>query len=200
MAVIAVGLVMVLLAAIWLIGRRALRYVRAHPELITNGTPLDYQLCQTTLQRVVARYHEIAAQNRRPSATVLIAWQSPNGAVYTISGTGIEERRDPYHQAYTLVWSDIGGVGLRMQPGFKVLDKDRDGRADSRITTGYMVNLLIVPITGSTMTIPIPVNHRTDAIDFVAYTLLLADKMQKRINVFGFDRPPAPRRQRVPKV
>jgi hypothetical protein len=200
MALIAVGLVMVLLAAIWLIGRRALRYVRAHPELITNGTPLDYQLCQSTLQQVVARYHEIAARHTRPSATILIAWQSPNGAVYTISGTGIEERRDPNRQAYTLVWSDIGGVGIRMQPGFKVLDKDRDGRADSRITTGYMVNLLIVPITGSTMTIPIPVNHRADAVDFVAHTLVLADRMHKRINVFGFDRPPAPRRQRVPKV
>jgi hypothetical protein len=194
MAYIAASLVIVLIVALWLVGRRAMTYVRTHPELITNGTPLAYQLCQNTLQHIIARYKEIAGQQ---VASAVIAWQAPGGTVYTISRTGIEERRDPNRPPYTLAWADIGGVGVRMQPGFKVLDHDRDGRADSRVTTGYAFHLLIVPVTGDTMVIFIPTNNRTDAVNFVAHTLALAEIMQKRINVFGFDRPPAPRRQRV---
>ncbi len=197
MAIFAISLVIVLLLVLGLIGQHAWRYVRVHPELITDGTPLAYQLCQNTLRQVITRYQEIAGQR---AASTVIAWQAPSGVVYTIRREGIEERRDPGRPPYALTWNDIGGVGVRMQPGFKVLDQDRDGRADSRITTGYMFHLLIVPITGHTMVISIPTNNRIDAVNFVAHTLALADAMQKRINVFGFDRPPAPRRQRVPKV
>jgi hypothetical protein len=50
------------------------------------------------------------------------------------------------------------------------------------------------------MLIAIPTHNRADAVNFVAHTLAFAEAMHKRINVFGFDRPPAPRRQRVPKV
>ncbi|MBN1562347.1 MAG: hypothetical protein JXA10_00795 [Anaerolineae bacterium] len=196
MGYIAAGLGMVLIVALGVIGRRALHYVQTHPELVTDGTPLAYQLCQATLQHIITRYKEIAGQH---VASAVIAWQAPNGAVYTISRTGIEERRDPNRPPYALSWPDIGGVGVRMQPGFKVLDQDRDGRADSRVTTGYAFHLLIVPVTGDTMTIFIPTNNRTDAVNFVAHTLALAEIMQKRINVFGFNRPPAPHRQRVPR-
>ena len=201
MAGIVISLGIALIAAIWLVGRRGLRYVRNHPELITSGTPLAYQLCQNTLHHVIARYKEIAGGQ---VASAVIAWQAPNGAIYTINRVGIEERRNAGRDAgrdpYALAWGDIGGVGVRMQPGFKVLDHDKDGRADSRITTGYAFHLLIVPLTGNTMAIPIPTNNRQDAVNFVAHTLGIAETMEKRINVFGFDRPPAPRRQRVKKV
>ncbi len=190
---IAGGLIVALGGVMWI----ALRYVRRHPELVTHGTPLAYQLCQNTLRQVIERNQAIA---QHVSAQTLFAWQAPNGYMYTVSGQGVEERRESGRAEYSLNWAEIGGIGVRMQPGFRIYDYDRDGRADRRVTTGYSFHVLIVPLTGTTIIIPIPINNRADAVDFVAHTLALADHMKKRINVFGFDRPPAPRRQRVPKV
>jgi hypothetical protein len=91
-----------------------------------------------------------------------------------------------------------------MQPGFTVLAGARENEADSQITTGYSFHLLIVPTSGSTIDIPIPTSGqdhvRRAAIEFVAHTLALAEKHGKRINTFGFDKPPAPYRQKVSRL
>lgn len=186
---------LVLLAILSLVIARALTYVRQHPELLTHGTPPAYQRCQNTLLQVIERYKEIAGQ---VAPNVTINWQAPNGARYAVSDLGVEERREA--APYFLRWSDIGGVGVRMQPGFRLVDTNRDGSPDNQYTTGYSFYLLIVPITGPTMNVFIPTDGRDDAVDFAAHTIVLAEGRQKRINVFGFDRPPAPHRQRVPRI
>jgi hypothetical protein len=185
-----------LLFAFVFVMTRALDYVRQHPEVVSGSAALAYEQCQTTLRQVIARSREIESQM---SPNPLIAWQAPNGHFYTISRKGVEEHR-PNHHVYHLEWPHIGGVGVRMQPGFKVTDANRDGWVDTRYTIGYTFILLIVPLSGDTITIPIPTYERPDAVDFVAQTLALAGHLKKRVNVFGFNKPPAPHRQRVPKI
>lgn len=185
------------LALLWgLVFWQARRYVRRHPELITTGIPVGYVRCQRTLRRVLARYREFLAADLRNTT---ITWQSPLGFRYTLSEDGIDQQHGDTHR-YTLRWDEIGGVGMRMQPGFTFKDEDRDGRTDMRRTTSYGFYLLIVPHSGRTMSIHIPTDDRPDAVDFTAYTLVLAEQRRKRINVFGFNRPPAPDKQKIPKV
>ncbi|MBN2304267.1 MAG: hypothetical protein JXQ72_07320 [Anaerolineae bacterium] len=186
---------LVLLALLLLVIARALAYIREHPELVTNSTPLAYQRCQETLEQVIARYQQIEGQI---AADTSVVWHVSNTQCYTADGTGIEQQRDS--STRRLRWTDIGGVGVRMQPDFKLAGYHRDGSADRQFTTGYSFLLLIVPLSGSTMNIFIPTDGHEDAVNFAAYTIALAERHHKRINVFGFDRPPAPYRQRVPLV
>lgn len=187
---------LVLLVALLVVFWRALRYVRLHPELITTGIPVGYVRCQRTLRRVMARYREMVGAEL---SYTTVNWRSPLGFQYTLNEEGVDQRRGGSHQ-YTLRWDEIGGVGMRMQPGFTFMDTDRDGRTDSRRTTSYGFYLLVVPHSGRSMSIQIPTNDRPDAIDFTAYMLVLAEQRRKRINVFGFNRPPAPEKQKIPKV
>ncbi len=199
MLVVALITALILLAATTAVLLRALSYVHQHPELVTSETPPDYLRCQTTLQRIVQRYHEIAPLTLGAST---LAWKSPSGHIYTLSTAGVERRRAlaPPSATATLRWADIGGVGVRMQPGFSFADYDRDGSTDRQTTTSYTFALIIVPLQGNTMTIPIPTDDRADAVDFAAHVLAQAERMHKRINVFGFHKPPAPRRQRITRV
>jgi len=199
MLVVAVVSAIILAVVTVVVVLRALDYLQQHPELVTNGQPLAYQRCQITLAQVITRFKEI-----KPEITPdqIVTWHAPNGNRYTVSNRGIEERRDSGGSApvISLTWDNIGGVGVRMQPGFTIADANRDGWPDRQTTTGYSFHLLIVPFSGGTMTIHIPTNDRADAIDFVAYAIALAERMDKRINVFGFDKPPAPHRQKVSRV
>jgi hypothetical protein len=199
MLVVAVISAIVLAIMIVLVVLRALDYLQQHPELVTNGEPLAYQRCQITLAQVIARFKEI-----KPGITPdrIVTWQASIGSHYTVSYQGIEERRDSVGSApaMSLTWDNIGGVGVRMQPGFTITDANRDGWPDRQYTTGYSFHLLIVPFSGGTMNIHIPTNDRADAVDFVAHAIALAERMDKRVNVFGFDKPPAPHRQKVSRV
>ncbi|MBI5958423.1 MAG: hypothetical protein HY866_06810 [Chloroflexi bacterium] len=179
---------------------RALDYLRYHPELVTNGTPLAYQLCQITLRQVIERYKQIEKESGEP---VNVSWQSPNGYRYTVNKRGIEERYAdlPEGRGVTfLAWDDVGGVGVRMQPGFTLAGSRRESWVENQYTSGYTFHLLIVPISGATMNIRIPTDDRPEAVEFAAHTIALAEQQQKRINVFGFDKPPAPYKQRVSKI
>jgi len=169
MLAIAVVSAILLTLMIAIVVLRALDYLQQHPELVTNGEPLAYQRCQITLMQVIARFKEINPQITRD---MVITWHAPNGNRYTVSHHGIEERRDSGGSvpATALAWDNIGGVGVRMQPGFTITDTNRDGWPDHQYTTGYSFHLLIVPFSGSTMNIPIPTNDRPDAVDFVAHT------------------------------
>jgi hypothetical protein len=199
MLAVALLTALILLAVTTAVLLRALGYVHRHPELVTSETPLDYLRCQITLHRIVQRYHEIAPLTLGANT---LSWKSPSGHVYTLSAAGVERRRAPAPASAiaTLRWADIGGVGVRMQPGFSFADYDRDGSPDRQTTTSYTFALIIVPFQGHTMTIPIPTDDRADAVDFAAHVLAQAERMHKRINVFGFHKPPAPRRQRLTRV
>jgi hypothetical protein len=187
----------ILLVLITVMIRRALAYLHEHPELLTAEAPLAYQRCHTTLAEVITRYKVI--QDEAP-AYRRITWQSPYGRVYRIDEDGVEEQREVGSERSVrhLRWPQIGGVGLRMQPAVKRIDESRT--TDVQITAGYSFQLLIVPRSGDTLEILIPTNGRDDAVDFVARTVALAEQLGKRVNTFGFDRPPAPPRQRVSKL
>ena len=187
---------LILLAALVLTTWRALGYIRQHPELLTDTAPPAYARCQETLRQIVARYQLLEAL---PAAEGPVTWRAPSGLIYDVSEGGITERRER-SPGYHLRWPDIGGVGLRMQPGFKLVDRDGDGTADNQFTVDYAVYLLIVPLSGRTLNVPIPTDQSDDAIMFVARTLVLARRKQRRISVFGLDKPPAPYRQKLPKT
>jgi hypothetical protein len=199
MLVVAITSAIILAIIIAVVVLRALDYIQEHPELVTNGEPLAYQRCQITLAQVIARFKEIKPQITRE---IVVTWHAPNGYRYTVSHHGIEERRETGGSALasSLTWDNIGGVGVRMQPGFTIADANRDGWPDRQYTTGYSFHLLIVPFSGGTMNIHIPTNDRADAVDFAAHAIALAERMDKRINVFGFDKPPAPHRQKVSRI
>jgi hypothetical protein len=196
MLVLAILTALVLLVTTILVVFRALDYVHQHPEILRADVPVTYQRCQITLFEVIDRYKQIEAQFTLRS---IVTWRSPSSRFYRVSSGGVEEQRET-GSTYRLDWEDIGGVGIRMQPGFKVVDHNRDGWADSQYTMGYSFNLLIVPISGSTMDIYIPTDGHPDAVNFVAFTIAFANHMKRRINVFGFDKPPAPYHQKIPKI
>ncbi len=190
-----VGLIisaLLLLAALVLVLLRARRYVEAHPELVETGVPVSYVRCQRTLSAVISRFRQLHGA----ALSDMIAWQSPGGYRYIVDREAIDQRRGDAHR-YRLRWSEIGGVGVRMQPGFRFADRDYDGSTDRRYITGYAFYLLVVPLTGRTLSIQIPTDGSEDAIAFAAWVLALADRQRKRINVFGFDKPPGARRQRM---
>ncbi len=180
-----------LLVTIIVVLFRAQDYVRAHPEVITGGIPLAYWRCQATLERTIQRYKEIQV-----TAATTVTWQAVSGRYYTVNNSGLTERREfPESGEYILPWDHIGGVGMRMQPGFKLVE---DRRAESAYSVGYSFHLLIVPTSGSTIDILIPTDERqTEAVEFTAHTLALTEQMGKRINLFGFDKVPGSRRPSV---
>jgi len=172
---------------------RAQDYVRTHPEIITGGVPLAYWRCQETLDRIIRRYKEL-----EPGVTAVTAvtWQGLSGRHYIVNNDGLTERREfPESGEYALPWDRISGVGMRMQPGFRLIE---DRRAESSYAVGYSFHLLIVPTSGPTIDILIPTDEcQTDAVEFTAQTLALTEHMGKRINLFGFDKMPGARGARV---
>jgi hypothetical protein len=187
---------LILLILILVIARRALDYIDQHPEVMTGSAPLAYRRCHVTLSQIIARYKQIEGQITLRTAT---AWRSANGRLYTVSGEGIAEHRDASGQdVYHLRWEDISGVGVRMQPGFRITEIGN--QPDSLYTTSYSFHLLVVPGNGATMDIVIPITGREDAVHFAAQIIALAVQQAKRVNLFGFEKAPAPYRQKISKV
>ncbi|MBN1679939.1 MAG: hypothetical protein JW966_06575 [Anaerolineae bacterium] len=185
---------LVLLAVTCIVIQRALAYVNAHPEITSRGSPVSYQRCHTTLLDVIERYHQIRNQIE---AGLHVSWQSPLGGYYTIDHSGVTEHwLSSQKTAGHLPWHRISGVGIRMQPGFRFIRPDMDTTSHNSVTTGYSFHVLVVPLSGRTMDIIIPIDGQNDAISFVAYMVALAENRGKRINTLGFDKPPASRRQK----
>ncbi|HML22530.1 MAG TPA: hypothetical protein PKD09_12830 [Aggregatilinea sp.] len=184
-----------LLAAIIGVVVHALDYLHHHPELTRGTSPLAYQLCHLTLAQVVDRYQQVKP-GLSPAAA--IAWNAPDGQRYAVTPVGVESARSA-HSSYRLPWERIGGVGIRMQPGFRFTDENRDGMADNQYTMDYSFHLLIVPLSGATMDVLIPLHDRAAAVDFVAHALAWAEQYGKRVNTFGFDKPPTAYRKRIAK-
>lgn len=180
----------VLLGAMLWVLARGLDYLHSHPELIRGGAPLAYRRCHATLAEIVTRYRQL--ETAGPPAAAL-TWHSRQGRRYTMDSNGVEEQRRTDRPAYRLPWSSIGGVGLRMQPGTPGAGLERDA---AQPTPGYTFHLLIVPVSGRTIEILLPTDGDAAALDFAAHTLAQAHRLGKRINTFGFDRPPVPVRPR----
>lgn len=183
----------VVLALMLLVLWRAVRYVRRHPELITTASPIGYVRCQRTLQQVIERSKALAGADLGQTT---FTWEGLVGISYRLTRRGVDQRRGE-GDWFTLRWDDIGGVGVQMQPEFSFVDYDRDRSVDVQKTVGYSFQLLVVPLMGSTWAIAIPTDGRAEAVEFAAQLLARAQRAQKRISVFGFDRPPAPARRRI---
>lgn len=176
-------------ATLWVLAR-GLDYLHNHPELIRGGAPLAYRQCHATLAEIVARYRQL--ETAGPSVAAL-TWHSRQGRRYTVDSNGVEEQRRADRPAYRLLWGAIGGVGLRMQPGALGASPERDA---VQPTPSYTFHLLIVPVSGRTIEVLLPTDGDAAALDFAAHTLAQAHRLGKRINTFGFDRPPVPVRPR----
>lgn len=185
-----------LLAAIIGVVSHAQTYLQRHPELMYGSPPLAYQLCHLTLAQVVERYQFVKP---RLSSIAALTWDAPDGRRYAVTQEGVEARRGAHHNVNRLSWERIGGVGIRMQPGFRFADENRDGVPDNQYTLDYSFHLLIVPTSGATMDVLIPLHDRAAAVDFVAHALAWAEQRGKRINTFGFDKPPSTSRKRISK-
>lgn len=173
---------------------RGVAYVQRHPEVAQHGAPLAYQLCHLTLVHVVERYHQVG---QRAAPALSATWHAPGGRRYLVTGEGVEAQRGGGQALYRLPWDRIGGLGIRMQPGFRFADENRDGSTDNQYTIDYSFHLLIVPLSGATIDVPIPLRDHTQAVDFVAHALVLAEQHGKRVNTFGFDKPPSAYRKRL---
>ncbi|WP_119072213.1 hypothetical protein [Aggregatilinea lenta] len=185
-----------LLAAISGVVVQALNYLQRHPELARGSSPLAYRLCHLTLSQVVERYQQVKP---RIGSVATLTWDAPDGRRYIVTPEGIEARRGANHSLSRLGWDRIGGIGIRMQPGFRFADDNRDGMADNQYTMDYSFHLLIVPTSGATLDLLIPLHNRTAAVDFVAHALAWAEERGKRINTFGFDKSPTAYRKRISK-
>jgi hypothetical protein len=174
-----------LLLALLVVMFNAYLHTRQYPQ----GTALDglaqpgYDKCRQTLALITERFHAI-----KNGPVPLIAWYAPDRCIYTISMQGVQQRREisTNEDVYFIPWDTIGGIGMRMQPNFSSI-RNPDG---SRSVTHYSFHFLIVPHSGSTIDITFPTDGREDAIDFAARTLAVAEQMRKRVNLFGFDKPP----------
>lgn len=175
-----------LVSALIVVVLRALDYLKEHPELVTDGTPLAYQRCVITLRQVIERYKQIEPETAVPLS---VRWTTPGGTRYVSTDRGIEEHHED-QRVYALDWDEVGGIGIRMQPGFSTRGTTRLEKVDNMVASGYSVYMLIVPISGPTISVLVPTDDRSDAVDYVAYTIALAERAGKRINVFGFDRAP----------
>jgi len=182
-----------LFGALVVVMLRGIAYVQRHPEVVQHGAPPAYQLCHLTLARVVERYHQV---KQRVALALSSAWHAPDGRRYVVTGEGVEAQRNG-QALYRLTWERIGGLGIRMQPGFRFADENRDGSPDNQYTIDYSFHLLIVPLSGATIDVLIPLREHTQAVDFVAHALVLAEQHGKRVNTFGFDKPPTAYRKRL---
>lgn len=186
--------IILLTLVVWFTARAQV-YVQAHPELLAEQQPpAEYLRCHATLSRIIERYHQLKPHI---SHHTTLEWQAPGGRCYHADAARVEEQLAARGADHHLTWDIIGGVGLRMQPGFTVTDENRRRQSYTVITSSYTFYLLIVPVRGPTLSVHIPTDNNAHAIDFAAGIVALAELMGKRVNVFGFDRPPAPNRQRV---
>lgn len=179
----------VLLVALIVTVRRGLHYVARHPELLTTHGPRAYTLCQDTFRDLAARYHVLKTEQLD---RISVAWHSPSGLYYLLTDEGIEERpeADDTRRAYRLTWEQIGGIGLRMQPGFRVVGTGRNRHRAAAASLGYAFWLLVVPLSGRTIEIHLATDDRAESVEFAAYVVALAEQKGKRVNAVGFDRPP----------
>lgn len=190
-----IGSNVLVLVLMLLVLARAVRYVRRHPELFTSTVPVGYVRCQRTLRRVIERSKALAGGELERTS---IVWQAPGGLRLTLDASAVEARRGD-GGGVRMRWDDVGGVGVRMQPEFRFVDADGDRRPDVQQTVGYSFHVLVVPLSGSTLSFTIPTDGQPEPVEFAARLLALAGHHQKRINVFGFDRAPAPPRRKMPK-
>ena len=154
MLAVAVITALILLAALVLTTWRALGYIRQHPELLTDTAPPAYARCQETLRQIVARYQLLEAL---PAAEGPVTWRAPSGLIYDVSEGGITERRER-NPGYHLRWPDIGGVACVCSPAsnWSIVTATA---ADNQFTVDYAVYLLIVPLSGRTLNVPIPTDQ-----------------------------------------
>jgi hypothetical protein len=174
----------VLLVALLVVMFNAYLHLRKYPPHPTEGLAQPgYDQCHQTLAQITTRFHTI-----KDAQIPMIGWYAPNKCIYTITPQGVQERRNIHvnEASYFLAWEQIGGIGMRMQPNFSNI-RNPDG---SRPVTHYSFHFLIVPMSGSTIDIQFPVDGRAEAIDFAAGMLALAGQRHKRVNLFGFDKPP----------
>jgi hypothetical protein len=88
-----------------------------------------------------------------------------------------------------LSWEAVSGIGVEMTPIYAYAPAMRSfWDVSTRVNTGYRFNLLIVPISGATLTIQLPLRGNEAAMNFGAHVLALARYHERRLSHIGFDK------------
>lgn len=154
-----------------------------------SGTTPDasYQACHATLNHIV--YDAYALLSKLEQVPPL-RWEH-----YTVSHDGLLIPRfvsqDSESRALVAAtsWTAISGVGLDMSPLYRWHGDRRNRYSEAvRVNIGYQMTLLVVPFTGSTITINIPLRNNDAAVWFTAHVLAYARYHERRLSLMGFDK------------
>lgn len=86
-------------------------------------------------------------------------------------------------------WGNVSGVGLEMRPLYDYAPALRGfWHIATRVNTGYEFNIVVVPLTGETLTMKIPLQKNSAAVQFAAHLLAFARSRHCRLSVMGFDK------------
>lgn len=164
---------------------RLLRGMGIYRKVHTGFTPKQaFARCHDLLEHIVMRAWELL-----PSVETLppTRWQR-----YAVSAEGISAV--PGEQAGAALvpvtrWVDVSGVGLEMRPLYDYARATKSyWHVATRINTGYQFNIVVVPYTGETFTVSLPLQDSEKALEFAAHLLAFARRRNCRLSVIGFDK------------
>jgi hypothetical protein len=165
---------------------RAYRSIQIYRKQRIGVTPIQaFNLCHTLLQKIVLDAWELLPEiDSRPP----VLWDQ-----FTVSADGLVIRPVDSLPSQALIslteWVNVSGVGLEMRPLYDYFAPIRSyWDSATRINTGYQFNLVVVPRSGNTLNITIPLKNNTDAVQFAAHVLAFARSRKCRLSVMGFDK------------
>ena len=164
---------------------RRVSAARQHISGLGGLAPVEaYAICHNMLnQMVYVAYTLLPTIDTCPPAT----WDR-----YTVSMAGLLVV--PTHPTgpgllAPLRWEAVSGIGVEMAPVYAYTPASRSfWDISTRVNTGYQLNLLIVPISGATLTIQLPLQNNEAAINFGAHMLAFARTHERRLSHIGFDK------------
>jgi hypothetical protein len=164
---------------------RALRGMGIYRKVHTGFTPQQaFVTCHDLLERIVLRAWELLPAVEDLPAT--------NWYRYTVSADGILSDPGEGRSAALIPitkWTDVSGVGLEMRPLYDYARATKSyWHVATRINVGYQFNILVVPFTGETVTVTLPLQDSAHALEFAAHLLAFARRRNCRLSVMGFDK------------
>jgi hypothetical protein len=160
--------------------RRALVYRKRHSGLTPQQA---FALCHTLLEAVVVKAWELLPQVDSDPPT---QWER-----FTVSADGISflPLNAPSGALIPITeWQNVSGVGLEMRPLYDYHAGESFWHIATRVNTGYQFNIVVVPHTGETLTLTIPLRNNDLAVQFAAHLLAFARARQCRLSLMGFDK------------
>ena len=160
---------------------------------VDNLSPAEaYTICHTMLQQMVKQaYYLLPTFDSDVANSTPMARQSVRWGAYSVSAEGLLFAPDTPKAGLLPVtaWDAVSGVGVEMAPIYHYAPATRSyWDISTQVNTGYQFNLLIVPLSGSTLTIQLPLRNNDSAVNFAAHVLAFARYRNCRLSHIGFDK------------